>query len=31
VTAIKRIRIGSVSLGKLPAGQWRYLRESERF
>jgi 23S rRNA pseudouridine2604 synthase len=31
VTAIKRIRIGSVSLGKLPAGQWRYLRENERF
>lgn len=31
VTGIKRIRIGSVSLGKLPAGQWRYLRENERF
>ena len=31
VTNIKRIRIGSVSLGKLPAGQWRYLRENERF
>ena len=31
VTGIKRIRIGSVSLGKLPAGQWRYLREGERF
>jgi len=31
VTSIKRIRIGSVSLGKLPAGQWRYLRENERF
>jgi 23S rRNA pseudouridine2604 synthase len=30
-TSIKRIRIGSVSLGKLPAGQWRYLRENERF
>jgi len=30
-TAIKRIRIGSVSLGKLPAGQWRYLRADERF
>jgi 23S rRNA pseudouridine2604 synthase len=29
--AIKRIRIGSVSLGKLPAGQWRYLRAGERF
>ncbi len=31
VTGIKRIRIGSVSLGKLPAGKWRYLRENERF
>ncbi len=31
VTGIKRIRIGSVSLGKLPAGQWRYLRDNERF
>ena len=30
-TSIKRIRIGSVSLGKLPAGQWRYLRANERF
>ena len=28
---IRLIRIGSVSLGKLPAGQWRYLRENERF
>lgn len=31
VVSIKRIRVGSVSLGKLPAGQWRYLREGERF
>ena len=31
VVGIKRIRIGSVSLGKLPAGQWRYLRDDERF
>jgi len=31
VTAVKRIRIGSVSLGRLPVGQWRYLRENERF
>jgi 23S rRNA pseudouridine2604 synthase len=31
VTGIKRIRIGSVALGKLPAGQWRYLRGNERF
>lgn len=28
---IRLIRIGSVSLGKLPAGQWRYLRDNERF
>ncbi|MBE2257445.1 MAG: pseudouridine synthase [Rhodobacteraceae bacterium] len=31
VTDIKRVRIGSVSLGKLPPGQWRYLRDDERF
>ncbi|HRF12768.1 MAG: Ribosomal large subunit pseudouridine synthase F [Candidatus Accumulibacter phosphatis] len=31
VTEIKRVRIGSVSLGKLAAGQWRYLRADERF
>ncbi len=31
VLGIKRIRIGSVSLGKLPPGQWRYLRQNERF
>jgi 23S rRNA pseudouridine2604 synthase len=31
VVGIKRIRIGSVSLGKLPPGQWRYLRQNERF
>lgn len=31
VLGIKRIRIGSVSLGKLPPGQWRYLRDDERF
>ena len=28
---IRRLRIGSVPLGRLPAGQWRYLREGERF
>lgn len=28
---IKRVRIGSVSLGKLAPGQWRYLRADERF
>jgi len=25
------VRIGSVVLGKLPPGQWRYLRPDERF
>jgi len=31
VVGLKRIRIGSVTLGKLPVGQWRYLRQDERF
>ncbi len=31
VLGLKRVRIGSVSLGALPAGQWRYLRDDERF
>lgn len=31
VVALKRVRIGSVPLGPLPPGQWRYLREDERF
>ena len=31
VLGLKRIRIGKVKLGDLPAGQWRYLREDERF
>jgi 23S rRNA pseudouridine2604 synthase len=31
VTGLKRIRIGSVKLGDLPIGKWRYLREDERF
>ena len=31
VVGLKRIRIGSVTLGKLPVGQWRYLRPDERF
>lgn len=31
VTGLKRIRIGSVKLGDLPPGRWRYLREDERF
>jgi 23S rRNA pseudouridine2604 synthase len=31
VVGLKRVRIGSVNLGKLPVGQWRYLRSGERF
>ena len=31
VVGLKRVRIGSVNLGKLPTGQWRYLRNNERF
>ncbi len=31
VVGLKRVRIGSVNLGKLPPGQWRYLRDNERF
>ena len=31
VLGLKRVRIGSVVLGPLPAGQWRYLDEHERF
>ena len=31
VLALKRVRIGSVVLGKLPPGQWRYLAPTERF
>ncbi len=31
VVSIKRIRLGRLSLGKVPAGQWRYLGEDERF
>jgi len=31
VIALKRIRLGGVSMGKVPAGNWRYLRSNERF
>ena len=31
VLALKRVRIGRVMLGHLPAGQWRYLGADERF
>ncbi len=31
VTGLKRVRTGSVVLGKLPVGRWRYLRADETF
>jgi len=31
VVALKRVRIGAITLGPLPAGQWRYLRPDESF
>nr|MCU0840193.1 pseudouridine synthase [Thiobacillaceae bacterium] len=31
VVGLKRVRIGQVRLGDLPLGQWRFLREGERF
>lgn len=31
VVGLKRVRTGSVVLGSLPVGQWRYLRPDERF
>ena len=31
VLGLKRVRIGSVALGPLPAGQWRFLRDDEGF
>jgi 23S rRNA pseudouridine2604 synthase len=31
VLGLKRVRIGSVMLGDLPSGQWRYLRAGESF
>jgi 23S rRNA pseudouridine2604 synthase len=31
VTGLKRVRSGSVSLGPLPVGRWRYLRRDEKF
>lgn len=30
VMALKRVRIGALTLGKLPVGQWRYLLPSDR-
>ena len=31
VVGLKRVRMGKVRLGDLPLGQWRYLRENEKF
>jgi 23S rRNA pseudouridine2604 synthase len=31
VTGLKRVRIGKVTLGDLPLGQWRFLRPDEKF
>jgi 23S rRNA pseudouridine2604 synthase len=31
ILALKRIRIGRISMGKLPLGQWGYLMPQERF
>jgi 23S rRNA pseudouridine2604 synthase len=31
VTGLKRVRSGSVALGPLPVGRWRYLRRDEKF
>jgi 23S rRNA pseudouridine2604 synthase len=31
VKALRRLRVGRVALGQLPAGRWRYLHETERF
>jgi 23S rRNA pseudouridine2604 synthase len=31
VTGLKRVRIGTVRLGDLPVGQWRFLASGERF
>jgi len=31
VVAMKRLRIGRISMGAMPPGQWRYLQGYERF
>lgn len=31
IVSMRRIRLGGVSMGKLPLGQWRYLASTERF
>ena len=31
IIAVRRIRIGGVSMGKMPEGQWRYMTSKEKF
>ncbi|WP_213876815.1 rRNA pseudouridine synthase [Pseudomonas sp. dw_358] len=31
IVSMRRLRIGGVSMGKLPAGQWRYMANNEKF
>jgi 23S rRNA pseudouridine2604 synthase len=31
VISMRRIRIGGVSIGKVPVGQWRYMSAKEKF
>lgn len=31
IVAMRRIRVGGVSMGKLPEGQWRYMTAKEKF
>lgn len=31
IVAMRRIRIGGVSMGKIPEGQWRYMTSKEKF
>lgn len=31
IVSMRRLRIGGVSMGKLPVGQWRYLANNEKF
>lgn len=31
IVSMRRLRIGGVSMGKLPVGQWRYLATNEKF
>jgi 23S rRNA pseudouridine2604 synthase len=31
VVGLKRVRMGRITLSKLPLGEWRFLRPDERF